>query len=359
MPGVVRDRRLDRIGVAHDHDGLVRVRRRRPPSSAATMRACISRDRLAAREPRARRRDLHDLPLVGLREVGDLAAGPVAVVGFDHARRAAAPSRPWCAAMCSRGLRRALDRARVDRGDRQHREALAGGLGLPDALLGEVDAGHAARQQRTGVRGDGVAHEHEPRRRLRAASSPFGVVGLRRRSRLPIVPVASAAIRTYRRPRERVADTIAAPMTDVGLHRGGPPETVLDPEPADALRRARAPRSREPIEGRRDAVADVVRALAALPRRVGPARRSSAATTSRRTRTSGSATTAASTGCARPAGAASGYVRWEHETNRGLPARARRPARGAPRRSARPTRRRGAPSSSSSSTRTGTVADRS
>ena len=50
----------------------------------------------------------------------------------------------------------------------------------------------------------------------------------------------------------------------------------------------------------------------------GPASASSPATRSRRTRASGSATTAASTGSGSRAGAGRGYVRWEHETNRGF-----------------------------------------
>ncbi len=45
-------------------------------------------------------------------------------------------------------------------------------------------------------------------------------------------------------------------MTDVHLSASGPPETVLDPEPADALDALRAALSAQPA-GRRDAVADV------------------------------------------------------------------------------------------------------
>ncbi|MDZ4826514.1 MAG: DUF3151 family protein [Actinomycetota bacterium] len=45
-------------------------------------------------------------------------------------------------------------------------------------------------------------------------------------------------------------------MTDVHLSASGPPETVLDPEPADALDALRAALSAPPA-GRRDAVADV------------------------------------------------------------------------------------------------------
>ena len=44
-------------------------------------------------------------------------------------------------------------------------------------------------------------------------------------------------------------------MTNVELSPSGPPETVLDPEPADALEALRAALS-QPIEGRHAAVAD-------------------------------------------------------------------------------------------------------
>ena len=45
-------------------------------------------------------------------------------------------------------------------------------------------------------------------------------------------------------------------MTDINLSPSGPPETVLDPEPDDALDALRAALA-QPIEGRRDAVSDV------------------------------------------------------------------------------------------------------
>ena len=45
-------------------------------------------------------------------------------------------------------------------------------------------------------------------------------------------------------------------MTDINLSPTGPPETVLNPEPDDALEALRAALA-QPIEGRRDAVADV------------------------------------------------------------------------------------------------------
>jgi hypothetical protein len=46
-------------------------------------------------------------------------------------------------------------------------------------------------------------------------------------------------------------------MTNVSLHQGGLPETVLPPEPADA-RDALAAAMAQPIESRRAAIADVV-----------------------------------------------------------------------------------------------------
>jgi hypothetical protein len=45
-------------------------------------------------------------------------------------------------------------------------------------------------------------------------------------------------------------------MSNVNLSPSGPPETVLNPEPDDALEALRAALA-QPIEGRRDAVADV------------------------------------------------------------------------------------------------------
>ena len=99
---VVRDRRLDRIGVTHDDDRLVRVPRDDLVERGDRARLHLG-DRLAVREAGPRRRDLHDLPLVGLGELGDLAAGPVAVVGFDHAGQRPAPR--------ARGARRSAARS--------------------------------------------------------------------------------------------------------------------------------------------------------------------------------------------------------------------------------------------------------
>jgi hypothetical protein len=105
-------------------------------------------------------------------------------------------------------------------------------------------------------------------------------------------------------------------MTDVNLSHSGPPETILDPEPASAREALRAALA-QPIEGRRDAVADVCARwprdldawsqLGRLARddveayayfRVGYHRGLD------RLRQSG--------------WRGSGYVRWEHETNRGF-----------------------------------------
>jgi hypothetical protein len=105
-------------------------------------------------------------------------------------------------------------------------------------------------------------------------------------------------------------------MTDVHLSSSGPPETVLDSEPRDALDALRAALA-QPVEGRRDAVSDVcarwprfLDAWAQLGRlarddveayayfRVGYHRGLD------RLRQSG--------------WRGSGYVRWQHDTNRGF-----------------------------------------
>ena len=122
--GVVRDRGLDRVGVRHDHDGLVRMVARRPPRAR---RPCAPASRPIDSPPGNRARDgatCTDLPHVGLGEVGDLAAGPLAVVGLDDARQRLhlepvvlgdrAARSAWCARSGSRR-----------RGDREHREPLA------------------------------------------------------------------------------------------------------------------------------------------------------------------------------------------------------------------------------------------
>ena len=175
--GVVRDRRLDRVGVADTTTTVSCGWSATTASSAATMRACISRDRLAAREARARRRDLHDLPLVGLGEVGDLAAGPLAVVGLDHAGQRAAPrargaSAMRCAVCVVRSIGLAYTAAIGSAASRSPRRS-ACSTPFSDRSM----PGHPAREQRTGLRGDRVAHEHE------RASAACGRLRRRRRRR--------------------------------------------------------------------------------------------------------------------------------------------------------------------------------
>jgi hypothetical protein len=105
-------------------------------------------------------------------------------------------------------------------------------------------------------------------------------------------------------------------MTEVGFSPGGIPETVLDPEPDDALDALRAALTGA-VEGRRDAIADV---CARWPRfldawsRLGQHARDDVEAYAYfrvgyhrgldRLRQSG--------------WRGSGYVRWAHETNRGF-----------------------------------------
>ncbi len=135
---VVRDRGLDRVGVRHDDDELPGMvgddsfERGDHPR----LHRC---QRLAGRERRPGRGALHDLPEVGLGEIRELLAGPVAVVGLEDAIERA-HDEPVMVGDGLRGLRRALDRARVDRFHRQPRETLAQRGGLAAPFLGQVDA---------------------------------------------------------------------------------------------------------------------------------------------------------------------------------------------------------------------------
>ena len=170
MPRVVRDRRLDRVGVAHDHDRLVRVRgddRVERVDHARLHRV----HRLAARE-HARATARPARPSTRRSSRGRRSCRRSSRRSRLRSRRAAAALRARGAPRCScavwvvRSIGLAYTVEIV-----QRREPLGRGLGLLDALLGEIDAGHAAREQRTGVRGDAVPHEHEPRRRLRLRAS--------------------------------------------------------------------------------------------------------------------------------------------------------------------------------------------
>src|SRR4051812_43951844 len=81
-------------------------------------------------------------------------------------------------------------------------------------------------------------------------------------------------------------------MTDqpIGLHRGGPPETVLPPEPTDVLAALEAARTEPDVDARRTQLRAIARAHPAASR-PGPRSAPTHATTSRRTRTSVSGTT--------------------------------------------------------------------
>ena len=251
-----------------------------------------------------------------------------------------------------RGLRRAFDRARVHRRDRQRREPVGRGFGLLAALVGEVDAGHAARQQRAGVLGDGMAHEHETRRRLRRV---FGRVGRRRVVGFAVdgcvgarrASVTCCVIRPRYRRRSCVPYDLRHDRREpLGL---GPARDRARAGTAGCARRARsrarAARGRATRRGR-----GRVRPLAAVPRRVGAARRARA-----RRRRALRVLPRRLSPRPRPA-AAVGMARHrlralEARDESRVPARARRPARRRPRRSARPTKRSAARSSCTSSTR--------
>jgi hypothetical protein len=105
-------------------------------------------------------------------------------------------------------------------------------------------------------------------------------------------------------------------MTDVNLSPSGPPETILEPESADALDALQAALA-QPIEGRRQAVADV---CARWPRFSG-----AWAQLGRLARDDIEAYAYFRVGYHRgldrlrqSGWRGAGYVRWRHETNRGF-----------------------------------------
>ena len=305
---VVRDRRLDRIGVTHDDDRLVRVRGDDVVERGDHARLHLG-DRLAVREAGPGRRDLHDLPLVGLGEVGDLAAGPVAVVGFDHARAAAAlrarDARRCCCAVCVvRSIGLAYTAAI---GSFASRCAVASAWptpfsersmpGMRPESSGPVCAVTACRTSTSRVGGFGLSGD-----RVGRLSAGASVCGRR-------LGLGHGRQVTGRNPVRSLA------MTDVHLSPTGPPETDSRPRARRRARRAagRARAGRRPPRRRRRRL----RALAALPRRVGAARRLGRDDVEAyayfrvgyhrgldRLRQSG--------------WRGSGYVRWRHETNRGF-----------------------------------------
>jgi hypothetical protein len=105
-------------------------------------------------------------------------------------------------------------------------------------------------------------------------------------------------------------------MTEVGFTPGGIPETVLEPEPDDAIDALRAALA-APVEGRRDAVSDVCarwpRYLDAWARLAQLARDDVEAYAYCRVAYHRGLDRLRQSGWR-----GSGYVRWEHETNRGF-----------------------------------------
>jgi uncharacterized protein DUF3151 len=105
-------------------------------------------------------------------------------------------------------------------------------------------------------------------------------------------------------------------MTEVGFTPGGIPETVLEPEPDDAVDALRAALA-GPVEGRRDAVSDVCarwpRFLDAWARLAQLARDDVEAYAYCRVAYHRGLDRLRQSGWR-----GSGYVRWSHETNRGF-----------------------------------------
>src|SRR5690242_5868678 len=141
-----------------------------------------------------------------------------------------------------------------------------------------------------------------------AAASP-DLLGSSLSVRVPVSRSDMSAQRTGRHP-------VRSPgMTDVHLSPTGPPETVLDPEPADAQEALRAALAL--VDGRRDAVADV---CARWPRYLD-----AWAQLGRLGRDDVEAYAYFRVGYHRgldklrqSGWRGSGYVKWEHETNRGF-----------------------------------------
>ena len=337
MPRVVRDRRLDRVGVTHHHDRLVRVRgddlvervdharlhlarsTRRPGNARATARPARLSTRRSWRGRRSCRRSSRRSRLRSHRG----AAAP----------RGRGARRCSCAVCVVRSIGLAYT---VAIGSFARRSAAASRL--IDALLGEIDAGHPTREQRTGVRGDAVPDEHEPRRRLRLrASRRSRRPRFRRRSRSSARCVGRAG-RSRRMAAEIPAAHPVRSLADdrrAASPRADRPRRCSTPSPTTRSTRCgpRSPHGRRPARRRRRRV----RALAALPRRVGAAR----PTRPRRRRglrvlprrLPPRARPAAPVGLAR-LGLRALALRDEPR----VPARARRPARARPRRSARSTK---------------------
>ncbi len=334
--GVVRDRGLDRVGVGHDDHQLARMCGDDRLERGDHARLHLGQ-RLTAGETRARRRALDRLPEIGLGQLRQLAAGPLAVVGFDHAGQRL-HGEPVTLGNRRRGLGGALDRAGVDHRDRQAGEPLGESPGLLPALLGEVDPRRAAREHRAGLGGDGMTRQHRGAWRP-GAGSPGSESGFgssvtppnrtgapypRRRDRPARLLVNPGSPRD--RPRPGAPRCVGAPGRGAGPARAGPPGRGLGVRGRVAAlpRRLGPPRGARPRPGR---------GLCLLPRRVPPGPRPPA-----------------------PVGVAGFGLRAVGAPHQpGFPARARRPARAARRPSANTTRNGAATNSSTSWSRPGTT----
>ena len=99
-------------------------------------------NRFAVREARARWRDLHDSPFLGLGEIDDHTAGPVAVVGLEDSGQWLHVEAVALGNVLGR-LTGSLDGARVDRAHGKRGQPRGGRFRLSDTLVREVDTGRA------------------------------------------------------------------------------------------------------------------------------------------------------------------------------------------------------------------------
>lgn len=135
---VMGDRRLDGIGVRH-HDNDLTDMIGHNGFECGDHPSLHLANRLSTRKSRTRRRTLHDLPKIRLRQLGNCATRPLAIVRLEHAWQR--PNREAMVRSDRRSsLTRPFDRTRVHRADWQRRQALARVRCLLPALIGKVDS---------------------------------------------------------------------------------------------------------------------------------------------------------------------------------------------------------------------------
>ena len=156
----VGDGGLDRVGVRHADDraalvlGAQRVERR----DDAVLHLG---EALAGREPERRGRALHRAPLGQLHQLLQLGAGPLAEIALEEALVRPAPQAAGGGDR-RRRLPGPLERRAVHGVDPlQLGDPFGGARGLLDALVGEVEAGRPAGQQRAGRRRLAVPDEED------------------------------------------------------------------------------------------------------------------------------------------------------------------------------------------------------